>query len=143
MATFTTVLAQMGNNVGIEVPDEVIAELGSGKRPPVVVTLNGFTYRSTVGVMGGRSLIPVAAAIRASAGVAGGEEHEITLTLDDQPRTVEVPDELARALDAAGVREAFDKLAPSRRKEAVRSVVDAKADATRDRRIAAVVASLT
>jgi len=143
MATFTTVLAQMGNNVGIEVPDEVIAELGSGKRPPVVVTLNGFTYRSTVGVMGGRSLIPVAAAIRASAGVAGGEEHEITLKLDDQPRTVEVPDELARALDAAGVREAFDKLAPSRRKEAVRSVVDAKADATRDRRIAAVVASLT
>jgi len=143
MSTFTTVLAQMGNNVGIEVPDDVIAELGSGKRPPVVVTLNGFTYRSTVGVMGGRSLIPVAAAIRASAGVAGGEEHEVTLTLDDQPRTVEVPDELARALDAAGVREAFDKLAPSRRKEAVRSVVDAKADATRDRRIAAVVASLT
>ncbi|MBD8059274.1 DUF1905 domain-containing protein [Cellulomonas sp. JH27-2] len=142
MATFTTVLAQMGNNVGIEVPDDVIAELGAGKRPPVVVTLNGFTYRSTVGVMGGRSLIPVAAAIRASAGVAGGEEHEITLTLDDQPRTVEVPDELARALDAAGVREAFDKLAPSRRKEAVRSVVDAKAEATRDRRIAAVVASL-
>jgi len=142
MANFTTVLAQMGNNVGIEVPDEVIAELGSGKRPPVVVTLNGFTYRSTVGVMGGRSLIPVAAAIRASAGVAGGEEHEVTLTLDDQPRSVEVPDELARALDAAGVREAFDELAPSRRKEAVRSVVDAKAEATRDRRIAAVVASL-
>lgn len=143
MTTFRTVLVRSAaNNVGIDVPEEVVLGLGAGKRPPVVVTLNGHTYRSTVASMGGRYLVPVAAAVREEAGVAGGEEHEVTLTLDDHPRTVEVPDDLAAALAAAEVREAFDALAPSRRKEHVRGVVEAKQEATRARRVAAVVASL-
>ena len=144
MATFRTVLIRSGpNNVGIDVAEDVVLGLGGGRRPPVVVTLNGYTYRSTVAPMGGRHLVPVSAAVRAAAGVAGDEEHEVTLVLDDQPRTVEVPEDLAAALDAAGARAAFDGLAPSHRKEHVRSVVEAKQPATRERRIQAVVATLS
>jgi hypothetical protein len=140
--TYRTVLVLNGNNVGIDVPEQVVAGLGQGKRPPVVVTVNGYTYRSTVAPMGGRFLIPLAAAHRAQAGVAGGEEHEVSIELDEQPRTVEVPDDLAQALDTAGVRDAFDNLAFSHRKEHVRSVTEAKAVATRERRIARVVDAL-
>ncbi|NKY40353.1 DUF1905 domain-containing protein [Cellulomonas septica] len=143
MTTFRTVLIRSGaNNVGIDVPEEVVLGLGGGRRPPVVVTLNGYTYRSTVAPMGGRFLVPVSAAVRAAAGVAGDEEHDVTLVLDDQPRTVELPEDLAAALDAAGLRPAFDALAPSHRKEHVRSVVEAKQQATRERRVAKVVDAL-
>ncbi|MDM7830312.1 DUF1905 domain-containing protein [Cellulomonas edaphi] len=142
MPTYTTVLAQIGNNVGIVVPEEILLELGAGKRPPVVVTLNGHTYRSSVASMGGRYLVSVSSAVRAAAGVAGGEEHQVTVVLDDQPRTVDVPDDLAAALADAGLREQFDGAAPSRRKEWVRGVTEAKAEATRARRVAAVVAAL-
>lgn len=143
MATFRTTLERTGGTtVGIVVPDEVVDELGAGRRPAVRVTLNGYEYRTTVGSRGGRSLVPVSAAVREAAGVAGGEEHEVTLVLDDAPRTVEVPDDLAAALAQAEARERFDALAPSHRREHVRSVVEAKAAATRERRIAAVVAKL-
>ncbi|WP_426560643.1 YdeI/OmpD-associated family protein [Angustibacter sp. McL0619] len=142
MATYRTVLVLNGNNVGIDVPEDVVVGLGRGRTPPVVVTLNGYTYRSTVAPMGGRFLIPLAATHRDSAGVAGGEEHEVTVELDDQPRTVDVPDDLARALDDAGLRAAFDALAYTHRKEHVRSVLEAKAAATRERRIARVVVAL-
>jgi hypothetical protein len=139
MPTYRTVLVLNGNNVGIDVPEEVVLGLGKGKRPPVVVTLNGYTYRSTVAPMGGAYLIPLAAVHREAAGVAGGEEHEVTLQLDEQPRTVDVPDDLAAALDEAGRRPAFDELSYSRRKEHVNAVLEAKTAATRDRRIAKVV----
>ncbi|QHT55315.1 DUF1905 domain-containing protein [Cellulomonas sp. H30R-01] len=143
MTTFRTVLIRSGaNNVGIDVPEELVLGLGAGRRPPVVVTLNGYTYRSTVAPMGGRFLVPVSAAVRAASGVAGDEEHDVTLVLDDQPRTVELPEDLAAALDAAGLRAAFDALAPSHRKEHVRSVVDAKQRTTRERRVAKVVDAL-
>ncbi|GCD20731.1 YdeI/OmpD-associated family protein [Cellulomonas algicola] len=143
MTTFRTVLIRSGaNNVGIDVPEELVLGLGAGRRPPVVVTLNGYTYRSTVAPMGGRFLVPVSAAVRAASGVAGDEEHDVTLVLDDQPRTVELPEDLAAALDAAGLRAAFDALAPSHRKEHVRSVVEAKQRTTRERRVAKVVDAL-
>ena len=138
---FTTLLAAGGNNVGIELPDDVVAALG-GSRVPVTVTVNGHTYRSRTAVMGGRHLVGVNAAERAAAGVAAGEEHEVTVEVDTAPRTVEVPGDLAEALAAAGVRAAFDALAPSRRKEHVRQVEEAKAAATRERRVTKVVASL-
>ncbi len=143
MPTFTTVLlATGGRNVGIELPDDVVAALG-GKRVPVTVSLNGHTYRSTTAVMSGRHLVGVNAAERAAAGVAAGEEHEVTVEVDAAPRTVEVPDDLAASLAAAGARDAFDALAPSRRKEHVRQVTEAKAAATRERRVQKVVDSLT
>ena len=143
MPSFTTTLLRNGRNVGIEVPDEVVESFGAGKRVPVIVTINGYSYPSTIAVMGGQYLLPLAAAHRDAAGVAGGETVEVTLTHDTSARDTPVPDDLAEALDAAGARAAFDALAPSHRKEHVRSVTDAKAEATRLRRIEKVVAALS
>ena len=143
MASFTTTLLLTGNNVGIVVPDEIVDGFGAGKRVPVIVTINGYSYPSTIAVMGGQYLVGVASVHRAAAGVAGGETHEVTLTHDTSARDTPLPDDLAEALNAAGVRAAFDALAPSHRKEHVRSVTDAKAAATRQRRIEKVVVALS
>jgi hypothetical protein len=140
---FSTTLTQMGKNTGIEVPEQVVTALGAGKRPAVVVDVNGFEYRSTVAVMGGRYLLPFSAERRAESGIAGGDAIDVELTLDTAPRTVEVPDDLQAALSAAPVAAAaWAKLAPSARKAHVTSVQGAKAAETRDRRIAAIVAKL-
>ena len=101
MPVFTTTLHQQGNNVGIVVPDEVVAELGGGKRPLVQVTINGsYTFVYTVGVMGGRSMIGFSSAHRAASGLKGGDEVEIELQLETAPREVEMPSELTAALAA-------------------------------------------
>ena len=142
MPSFTTTLVLNGNNVGIEVPEDVVLSFGAGKRVPVIVTIAGHSYPSTIAVMGGRYLLPVATEHRIAAGVAGGETHEVTLTHDTSPRDIPVPDDLAAALDAAGLRETFAALAPSHRKEHVRSVTDAKTEATRQRRVEKVVDAL-
>ena len=142
MPSFTTTLVLNGNNVGIEVPEDVVLSFGAGKRVPVIVTIAGHSYPSTIAVMGGRYLLPVATEHRIAAGVAGGETHEVTLTHDTSPRDIPVPDDLAAALDAAGLRETFAALAPSHRKEHVRSVTDAKTEATRQRRVERVVDAL-
>ncbi|WP_214405859.1 YdeI/OmpD-associated family protein [Pseudonocardia lacus] len=128
---------------GIEVPDDVVAELGS-KRAPVRVTINGYTYRSTVAVMGGRYLLPVSAEVRTGAGVAAGDEIEVALEPDTQPRVVEVPADLAAALaEVPAAREAFAALSYSNQRRHVLSVEGAKAAETRARRIAKVVAETT
>jgi hypothetical protein len=141
--SFTTTLHESGNNVGIEVPESIVLAFGAGKRVPVIVTIAGYSYPSTIAVMGGRYLIPLAAAHRRAAGVAGGETHKVNLAHDRSSRDTPVPDDLAAALTSAGVRSAFDKLAPSARKEQVRSVTEAKAAETRQRRIEKVVAALS
>ncbi|WP_380157783.1 YdeI/OmpD-associated family protein [Kineococcus sp. R86509] len=128
---------------GIEVPAEVVQALDGGKRPAVVVTFAGYSYRTTVGVMGGRSLVPISAEVRAASGVAAGDELEVTLDLDTAPRTVEVPPDLARALEGAGLSAAFEALSPSARKAHVTSVEGAKAEATRLRRVEKVVSDLS
>jgi len=128
---------------GFEVPAEALDALGGGKRPAVVVTFAGYTYRTTVGVMGGRSLIPVNTENRTASGVAAGDHLDVTLELDTAPRTVEVPADLAQALASAGLRERFDALSPSARKAHVTSVEGAKAEATRTRRVAKVVSDLS
>ena len=143
MPSFTTTLYQDGNNVGIEVPEEVVLGFNAGKRVPVVVTIAGYSYASTIAVMGGSYWLPLAAVNRNAAGVAGGETHEITLVHDTSSRDTPVPDDLAEALAGAGLRPAFDKLAPSRRKEHVRSVTETKAAATRLRRIQKVLDGLS
>ena len=139
--TFTTslLLDDEVNATGIVVPPDAIERLGAGKRPPVVVTIGGYTYRSTVAVMGGLYMIPFSQEHRARSGLEPGADVEVTLELDQQPRTVEVPADLACALDAAGARERFDRLAYSVRKEHVRQVEDAKTPETRERRIAKVL----
>lgn len=143
MKVMITIL-QVGNNTGIEVPPHVPAELGGGKNPLVRVTLNGFTYPSKIATMSGRLLIPVSAEVRAKAGVAGGETHEIELLLDDQPRVIEPPDDLAAALAANPMaKEAWDKLSPSRKKAHVTLIDGAKAVDTRARRIEKTISELT
>ena len=142
-ATFATTMKINGNNTGIEVPPEIIAELGSSKKPAVIVTVSGYTYRNTVAVMGGKYMISFSSAHREASGIKGGDKIEVTLELDETPRTVEIPDDLAAALSAkAGARATFDALAFSKRKEFVRQVEDAKTQETRDRRIAGIVAKL-
>ncbi len=143
MPSFTTTLHLSGTNVGIEVPEEIVLAFGAGKRVPVIVTIAGYSYPSTIAVMGGRYLIPLAAAHRRAAGVAGGQTHEVNLTHDRSTRDAPAPEDLAAALTSAGARSAFDKLAPSARKEQIRSVTEAKAAETRQRRIAKVVAALS
>lgn len=139
---FETTLLQMGNNTGIEVPAEVVEALGGGKRAAVTVNVNGYVFPSTLGVMGGRSLIPFSADKRTATGLSGGDPLIVELTRDTAPRTVEVPDDLAAALGEADVRGAFDALAPSARKAHVTAVETAKAADTRSRRIAAIVSKL-
>jgi hypothetical protein len=139
---FDTTLLAMGNNTGIEVPADVLDALGAGRRPAVNVVVNGFAYRSTVGAMGGRSLIPFSSDKRAATGLQGGDAITVEVTLDDAPRTVEVPGDLSEALAAADVRAAFDALSPSARAAHVTNVESAKAAETRQRRIAAIVTKL-
>ena len=143
LVNFSTTLFQDGNNTGIEVPAEVVAALDAGKRPAVVVTVNGYEYRSTIAPMGGRYLIPFSAERRKESGLAGGDAIEVELTVDEAPRVVEVPADLAAALDeSAAVKTAWAKLSYSRQKAHVTSINGAKAPATRARRVAAVVARL-
>ena len=144
MPTFHTTLKKNdGTATGIEIPPEIIEALGAGKKPPVKVTMNGKTYQSTVAVMGGLYMVGVSAENRALTGVAGGEEVDVTIELDSQPRVYELPEDLAAALAAkAGATEAFHASAPSKRKEFVRQVNDAKTQETRERRIAKIVAEL-
>ena len=128
---------------GIEVPVRVIEELAGSKRPAVSVTIGSHTYRTTVATRGGRFLVPLSAENRAAAEVAAGDEVGVEIALDTAPRTVEVPDDLAAALDEdPAVRAAFDALAFSHRKEWVRSVEDAKKPETRQRRIEKAVNAL-
>lgn len=127
---------------GIEVPADVIAALGSSKRPALSVTVNGYTYRTTVGSMGGRSMLPVSAEVRKAAGVEAGQELDVRVELDTAPRVVEVPPDLAEAL-TPDQRARFDALSYSGRRAHVLSVDGAKTPETRERRIAKVVEALT
>ena len=112
---------------GICVPDEVVAALGSGKRPPVQVTLAGYTYRSTVASMGGRFMLPVSAEVRERAGIAAGEEVDVALAPDSEPREVAVPPDLAAALGGAPeARRLFDGLSYSKQKAVVVSIESAE-----------------
>jgi len=140
--TFRTRILQMGNNTGIEVPPENIDELGASRKPAVKVSVSGYTYHSTVAVMGGKYLIAFSSSHRAASGLKGGDAVEVALELETTPRTVEVPTDLQAALEAAGLSEKFARQAPSKRKEFVRQVEDARAAATRTRRIEKIVAIL-
>jgi len=129
--------------VGFAVPEAVVLALGKGKRPPVRVTLNGYTYRSTVAPMGGRYLVGVSADNRAAAGVAGGQTHDIELELDEAPREVALPADFAAALDAEpAARATFDRLSPSNQGYHVSLLEGAKSDETRARRLEKSIGAL-
>ena len=135
-ATFQTTVTAVGNNTGIEVPDDVLEQLGAGKRPSVLVDLDGYQYRTTAGVMGDRSMLSVSAAVRKATGLAGGDPVLVTLTVADTPREVDMPEDLAAALAAdeqAG--SFFAGLSNSLQRFHVESVTGAKTPETRSRRI--------
>jgi hypothetical protein len=128
---------------GIPVPDEVVEALGGGKRIPVTVTIGDYHYRSSVASRGGAFVVPISAEHRSGAGVQAGDEVEVDLTLDDAPREVVVPDDLAAALAAdAAARSRFDGLSYSNQSRIVLSVEGAKAAETRQRRIDKAVTDL-
>ncbi len=141
--TFHTTILQTGaNTTGIEVAEEVLGQLASGKRPLVRVTIGGYSYRSAIAAMGGKPMISLSAENRKFAGVEAGDAVDVTVELDLEPRTVEVPQDLMSALTQAGVLDAFENSAPSMRKEYVRQVMEAKAQATRERRITRIIEKL-
>ncbi|WP_026540947.1 YdeI/OmpD-associated family protein [Paenarthrobacter nicotinovorans] len=140
---FTTTIVGDGNKAGIEVPPEVVDALGAGKRPPVVVTINGKSYRSSIAVMAGKYMVGVSSANRELTGVAAGDTVGVGLEVDTEPRVVEVPDDLAAALDAEPEAKTFyGTLNYSAQRRYVEPIADAKTEETRARRIAKVVADL-
>jgi Bacteriocin-protection, YdeI or OmpD-Associated/Domain of unknown function (DUF1905) len=132
----TTILQNGKTATGIEVPAEVMAALGPSRRPPVRVTINGHTYRTTVATMGGAPMFGVSAVVRDAAGVAGGDEVDVDIELDTEPRVVSVPDDLTAALDAepqAG--RFFEALSYSHKSAYVQWIESAKKEDTRRRRV--------
>jgi Bacteriocin-protection, YdeI or OmpD-Associated/Domain of unknown function (DUF1905) len=132
-----------GNTAGFEIPDAVVEELGGGRKPKVVVTVGAHTWRSSIARMGGRFMLGVSMADRQAAGVAAGQVLDVDLELDTAPRTVEVPDDLAAALaEDPAARTSWDAWSFTRRKEAARTLTEAKLPQTRERRLAKVLAEL-
>ena len=125
--TFETTVAVTGNNTGIMVPEQAIGQLAAGKRPAVLVNINGYDYRNTVGVMGGKHMISISAAVRKATGLQGGDPVRVTLTVADTPREVTLPADFAAALAADDQASAFfGKLSNSMQRYHVDTITAAK-----------------
>jgi bifunctional DNA-binding transcriptional regulator/antitoxin component of YhaV-PrlF toxin-antitoxin module len=132
-----------GNATGVEIPEEVVRALGPQARPPVTITINDHSWRSRIAAMRGVRLIGISAAHRAAAGIAEGDVIEVDVALDEAPRVVDEPADLAEALDACReARIAFDRLPFGLRQKHVGAIEDAKTAEVRRRRIAKLLASL-
>lgn len=133
---FDTTVATTGNNTGIVVPAEFIERLGAGRRPSVVVEVNGYEYRNTVGIMGGKHMISISAAVRKGTGLKGGDPIHVKMTVAETPREVEIPDDVADALSAEPeVSAFFSELSNSLQRYYVDNINGAKTPETRQRRI--------
>jgi antitoxin component of MazEF toxin-antitoxin module len=140
---FTTTIQGSGNKAGIEVPDGVVSALGAGRRPPVTMTIHGQSYRSSIAVMGGKNMVGLSAVNRELTGAAAGDVVEVDIQLDTQPRTIDVPADLAAALEADSEADVlFAALSYSNRRRYVEPIADAKTAETRARRVAKVLADL-
>jgi hypothetical protein len=141
---FHTIIELGGKTAtGMRVPDEVVEALGAGKRPAVAVTINGYTYRSTIAPMGGVFMIPVSAAVREAAGVAAGDEVAVDLELDTAPREIEIPPDFQAALDAdPEAKSVFERLSYSNKRQHTLSIEGAKSAETRQRRIEKAIGTL-
>ena len=142
---FTTELeATGGTTTGFVVPDEVVEALGGGRRPRVVASVAGHSWRTSIASMGGRFLLGASAAVRDGAGIAAGETHTVTVELDTAPRTVDVPEDLATALAASpAATTAWAALSYSHQRQHVEAVLAAKRPETRERRVATTVERLS
>ncbi|MBV8948285.1 MAG: DUF1905 domain-containing protein [Solirubrobacterales bacterium] len=135
---FTATLHERGPAAAVVLDDEQVKTLGEGaKRFPVLATVNGYTWRTSVARMGGEFLVGLNRQVREGAGVRAGDTVEVGLELDSAPREVDVPEALARALKGdPGAMSTFEALSFTHRKEFARWVGEAKREETRDRRVA-------
>ena len=142
---FSTTLLQAGKTAtGIKIPEEMIEKLGGGKKPLVKVTINNFTYRSAVAVMGGAYMVGVNAENREGANVKGGDKINVTIELDTEERIVEVPAEFQKQLSKnAAAKKMFDTLSNSKKKALIIPIANAKTDETRNRNIEKALSALT
>ena len=128
---------------GMRVPPEVVEGLGAGKKPAVLVTIGAHTYRSTIASRGGVYLLPLSAENRAAADVAAGDDVEVAVELDTEPREVAVPDDLAAALaDDDAARTEFERLPYSHQLRHVLAIDGAKTEDTRRRRVTKAIEML-
>lgn len=140
---FRAVVIPSGNATAVEVPDAVMASLGPEARPPVAITINGYTWRSRVALKDGKRLVGISAAHREAAGIAEGQAIDLDISLDTAPREVEEPDDLKSALDAnPAARAAFDKLPFGLKAKHVRDIEAATKPEVRARRIAKLAETL-
>ena len=141
---FQTTIEQSGKTAtGLVVPEQVVERLGAGKKPAVSVTINGYTYRSTIASMGGRFMLPLSAENRAGAKVAAGETVEVEVELDAAPREEAVPPDFAAALDQdPEAKQFFERLAYSHKLRHVLAIDQAKSPETRQRRIEGAIKML-
>lgn len=139
----TTIVLGGKTATGFAVPNEIVESLGAGRKPPVTVTIGGHTYRSTIAVYGGQAMIPLSADNRNAAGVSAGDEAEVSIALDTEPREVEVPADFASELDKhADAKASFGKLSYSNQRRIVLSIQDAKTAETRQKRIVKALGEL-
>jgi hypothetical protein len=128
---------------GIQVPHEVVEKLGNSKRPPVIVTVNGYTYQNTIAVMNGVFMLSVSSDVREKANIKSGDIIEVEIELDAQPREVEVPIDLKKALDNnIAAKKFFETLSNSNKKRFIIPIEQAKTPETKTRRIEKTIADL-
>lgn len=139
---YTTAILGFGNHAAIEIPEDELEKIGGNKRAPLKITVNGYTYQSTATVMDGKCLVVFPKKDRENAGVDSGDRLMVQLELDAGYRQVEVPKDLAIALQKSGLKKKFDELTYSKRKEYARQVADAKAQDTKLRRIEKILDEL-
>lgn len=134
---FSTILLEAGKTAtGIKIPDDIIEKLGGGKKPLVKITINNFTYRSAVAVMGGAYMVGVNAVNRDAAKVKGGDKIDVAIELDTEERTVETPADFSKALNKnSAAKKMFGTLSNSKKKTLVIPIANAKTDETRNRNI--------
>jgi len=140
---FRAVVIPSGNATAVEIPDDVMRSLGPEARPPVSISINGYTWRSRVAIMNGQRLVGISAAHRAAAGIEAGQTVDLDIALDIAPREVEEPDDFKLALDASpSARAAFDRLPFGLKAKHVRDIEAAKSPEVRACRIGKLVETL-
>jgi hypothetical protein len=128
--------AARGGGAVAEIPPHVRDALGGLKQMRVTGTLNGTPFRSSTMPYRGAFYLGVHKATREAAGVGIGDVVELTLTRDDSPRTLQLAPELDAALAAEPrLRQRFDALSFSRRRELADPIAEAKKPETRAARL--------
>ena len=140
----TTILQSKKTATGLKIADEIVEQLGAGKKPAVKVTINGYTYRSSIASMGGVFMLGVSADVREKAGVKGGDEVDVELELDTEKREVELLPEFKKALDEnEQAKKFFEGLSFSGKQRYVLPIAQAKTEETKQRRIEKAIADLS